>query len=150
MRRENILMCDTKGVIYKGRKEGMNSYKERFAAETEARTLADAFVGADVFFGLSSGNCVTAEMLLTMAHDPIIFALANPDPEIALRRGRGHPSGCHRGYGAVRFSQPGEQRSGISVHLPRRARRARHHGERRNETGGHARPGGAGARRRAG
>ena len=56
VRHENILMCDTKGVIYKGRQEGMNSYKERFAAETEARTLADAFVGADVFFGLSSGT----------------------------------------------------------------------------------------------
>ena len=83
VRRENILMCDTKGVIYKGRREGMNSYKERFAAETGARTLADAFVGADVFFGLSSGNCVTPEMLLTMAHDPIVFALANPDPEIS-------------------------------------------------------------------
>jgi malate dehydrogenase (oxaloacetate-decarboxylating)(NADP+) len=79
----NIVMCDTKGVIYKGRREGMNSYKERFAAETEARTLADALVGADVFFGLSSGNCVTPEMLLTMARDPIVFALANPDPEIA-------------------------------------------------------------------
>jgi malate dehydrogenase (oxaloacetate-decarboxylating)(NADP+) len=82
VRRENIVMCDTKGAIYKGRTEGMNSYKERFAAETEARTLADAFVGADVFFGLSSGNCVTPEMLKTMAHDPIVFALANPDPEI--------------------------------------------------------------------
>src|SRR5580700_119432 len=82
VRRENILMCDTKGVVYKGRKEGMNSYKERFAAETGKRTLADAFVDADVFFGLSSGNCVTPEMLLTMAPDPIIFALANPDPEI--------------------------------------------------------------------
>ena len=82
VRRENIVMCDTKGVIYKGRKEGMNAYKERFAAETDARTLADAFVGADVFFGLSSGNCVTAEMLKTMAKDPIIFALANPNPEI--------------------------------------------------------------------
>src|ERR1035438_2445755 len=82
VRRENILMCDTKGVIYKGRKAGMNSYKELFAAETDKRTLADAFVGADVFFGLSSGNCVTPEMLLTMAHDPVVFALANPDPEI--------------------------------------------------------------------
>jgi malate dehydrogenase (oxaloacetate-decarboxylating)(NADP+) len=83
VRRENILMCDTKGVVYKGRKEGMNPYKERFAADTEARTLADAFVGADVFFGLSSGNSVAPDMLLTMAHDPVIFALANPDPEIA-------------------------------------------------------------------
>jgi malate dehydrogenase (oxaloacetate-decarboxylating)(NADP+) len=81
--RQNIVMCDTKGVIYKGRREGMNSYKEHFAAETEARTVADALVGADVFFGLSSANCVTTEMLLTMARDPIVFALANPDPEIA-------------------------------------------------------------------
>jgi len=79
----NIVMCDTKGVIYKGRREGMNSHKERFAAETKARTLADALVGADVFFGLSSANCVTPEMLRTMARDPIVFALANPDPEIA-------------------------------------------------------------------
>jgi len=82
VRRENIVMCDTKGAIYKGRKEGMNPYKERFAAETDARTLADAFVGADVFFGLSSANCVTPDMLRSMARDPIVFALANPDPEI--------------------------------------------------------------------
>ena len=82
VRRENIVMCDTKGVIYKGRKEGMNPYKELFAADTTARTLADAFVGADVFFGLSSANCVTPDMLLTMARDPVVFAMANPDPEI--------------------------------------------------------------------
>ncbi|MGA2737991.1 MAG: phosphate acetyltransferase [Bryobacteraceae bacterium] len=83
VRREKILMCDTKGVIYKGRTEGMNPYKELFAAATPARTLADAFVGADVFFGLSSANCVTPEMLRSMAPNPIVFALANPDPEIA-------------------------------------------------------------------
>src|SRR5579883_93567 len=82
VRRENILMCDTKGVVYKGRAEGMNPYKERFARETSARTLADALVGADVFFGLSTGNCVTPDMLRAMARDPIVFALANPDPEI--------------------------------------------------------------------
>jgi len=82
VRRENIMMCDTKGVVYKGRKTGMNPYKERFAVETEARSLSDALVGADVYFGLSSGNCVTPEMLLTMARDPIVFAMANPDPEI--------------------------------------------------------------------
>jgi len=82
VRRENIMMCDTKGVVYKGRQAGMNPYKERFAVETEARSLADALAGADVFFGLSSGNCVTPEMLLTMARDPIVFAMANPDPEI--------------------------------------------------------------------
>jgi malate dehydrogenase (oxaloacetate-decarboxylating)(NADP+) len=83
VRRENILMCDTKGVIYAGRTEGMNPYKARYAAETKARTLAEALVGADVFFGLSSGGAVTAEMVKGMAPDPVIFALANPDPEIA-------------------------------------------------------------------
>ncbi|MDZ7372578.1 MAG: NADP-dependent malic enzyme [candidate division KSB1 bacterium] len=81
-KRENIILCDTKGVIYKGRKEGMNPYKERFAAETEARTLAEAMVGADVFVGLSVANCVTQEMVRSMADRPIVFAMANPDPEI--------------------------------------------------------------------
>ena len=76
-------MCDTKGVIYEGRTEGMNPYKARFASKTAARTLAEAMVGADVFFGLSSAGCVTAEMVQGMAPHPVIFALANPDPEIA-------------------------------------------------------------------
>jgi malate dehydrogenase (oxaloacetate-decarboxylating)(NADP+) len=83
VRRENIIMCDTKGVIYEGRTEHMNPYKARFASNTEARTLAEALVGADVFFGLSSANCVTPEMVKAMAPNPVIFALANPDPEIA-------------------------------------------------------------------
>ncbi|MCW5982315.1 MAG: NADP-dependent malic enzyme [Bryobacteraceae bacterium] len=82
MRPENILMCDSKGVIYEGRTEGMNKYKQRFARPTSARTLADAFQGADVFIGLSAANCVTREMLLSMAPNPIVFAMANPDPEI--------------------------------------------------------------------
>ena len=81
-RRENILMCDTKGVIYKGRTEAMNEFKLRFAVETSARTLADALVGADVFIGLSTANCVTPEMIRPMAKSPIVFALSNPDPEI--------------------------------------------------------------------
>jgi malate dehydrogenase (oxaloacetate-decarboxylating)(NADP+) len=82
VRRENIVMCDTKGVIYEGRTEHMNPYKARYASSTQARTLTEALVGADVFFGLSSGGAVTAEMVKTMAPNPIIFALANPDPEI--------------------------------------------------------------------
>ena len=82
VRRENIIMCDTTGVIYKGRAQGMNRYKERFAAETHKRTLAEALRGADVFFGLSVAGAVTAEMIKQMADRPIIFALANPDPEI--------------------------------------------------------------------
>jgi malate dehydrogenase (oxaloacetate-decarboxylating)(NADP+) len=83
VRHENIVMCDIQGVVYEGRTEGMNPYMARFAARTEARTLGEALVGADVFFGLSVGGCVTPEMILGMAPDPIIFALANPDPEIA-------------------------------------------------------------------
>jgi malate dehydrogenase (oxaloacetate-decarboxylating)(NADP+) len=82
IRRENLLMVDSKGVIYKGRTEGMNTYKELFAVDTEARTLADAMVGADVFAGVSVKGLLTKEMVKTMAKDPIIFAMANPDPEI--------------------------------------------------------------------
>jgi malate dehydrogenase (oxaloacetate-decarboxylating)(NADP+) len=83
VRLENIVMCDTKGVIYEGRTEGMNPYKARYASKTAARTLAEALAGADVFFGLSTGGVVTPEMVKAMAPDPLIFALANPDPEIA-------------------------------------------------------------------
>ncbi len=83
VRRENITMCDSRGVIYKGREAGMNKYKERFARETEARTLADAMVGADAFMGVSVANVVTKEMVRSMAPNPIIFAMANPDPEIS-------------------------------------------------------------------
>jgi malate dehydrogenase (oxaloacetate-decarboxylating)(NADP+) len=82
VKRENILLVDSKGVVYKGRKEGMNPYKERLAVETDARTLADALRGADVFYGLSVANILTPEMVKSMAERPIIFAMANPDPEI--------------------------------------------------------------------
>jgi len=81
-KKENIIMCDSKGVIYKGRKEGMNPYKEQFAVETDKRTLAEAMVGADVFMGVSVANVVSKEMVKSMADHPIIFAMANPDPEI--------------------------------------------------------------------
>ena len=83
VRRENITMCDSKGPIYKGRAAGMNPYKAEFAVDTEARTLAEAMRGADVFLGLSVGGLVTAEMVRSMADKPIVFALANPDPEIS-------------------------------------------------------------------
>ncbi|MBE2268190.1 MAG: NADP-dependent malic enzyme [Anaerolinea sp.] len=81
-RRENIIMVDTKGVIYKGRTENMNEYKERFAIDTDARTLEDAVRGSDVFLGLSGPGVMTPEMVKTMAEDPVIFGLANPTPEI--------------------------------------------------------------------
>lgn len=79
---ENVILCDTKGVIYKGRAEGMNQWKSAHAAETSARSLADAMKGADVVFGLSAKGAFTPEMILSMAENPIIFAMANPDPEI--------------------------------------------------------------------
>jgi len=81
-KRENIILCDTKGVIYEGRKEGMNQWKSAHAAKTSARTLAEALKGADVFYGLSVKGAVTKEMVASMAPKPIIFAMANPDPEI--------------------------------------------------------------------
>lgn len=81
-KRENITVVDSKGVIYAGRKEGMNRWKEELAVETSARTLAEAMRGADVFVGLSVAGVVTEDMLRSMAPNPIIFALANPDPEI--------------------------------------------------------------------
>jgi len=83
LRPENVLMVDSKGVIYEGRTEGMNEYKAPFAAKTEARTLMDAMRGADVFVGLSVKGIVSKEMVAAMADSPIIFALANPDPEIS-------------------------------------------------------------------
>jgi malate dehydrogenase (oxaloacetate-decarboxylating)(NADP+) len=82
VKRDNIILCDTKGVVYKGRKAGMNAYKERFAQETQLRTLAEALVSADVFAGLSAKGAITPEMVCSMAADPIVFAMANPDPEI--------------------------------------------------------------------
>src|SRR5215204_1852844 len=82
VKRENIMLCDSKGVVYQGRTEGMNKYKERFLVETECRTLTDALRGADVFYGLSVANVMTPDMVKSMAPDPIIFAKANPDPEI--------------------------------------------------------------------
>jgi malate dehydrogenase (oxaloacetate-decarboxylating)(NADP+) len=81
-RPENLTLCDTKGVIYQGRKDGMNQWKSAYAIETDARTLADALKGADVFYGLSAKGAVTKEMVASMADQPIIFAMANPDPEI--------------------------------------------------------------------
>jgi malate dehydrogenase (oxaloacetate-decarboxylating)(NADP+) len=83
-RPENLILCDTKGVIFEGRTEGMNQWKSAFAVKTGARTLADAMEGADVFYGLSVKGAVTKEMVKSMAAKPIIFAMANPDPEITV------------------------------------------------------------------
>ncbi|PLX24741.1 MAG: NADP-dependent malic enzyme [Ignavibacteria bacterium] len=82
VKQENVVMCDSTGVIFKGRTDRMNEFKEKMANDTEARTLAEALVGADVFIGLSKGNVVDKDMVKAMADRPIIFAMANPDPEI--------------------------------------------------------------------
>jgi len=88
VKRENITMCDTKGVVYKGRTVGMNKYKERFVRDTELRTLADAMRGADVFVGCSVKGAVTQDMVRSMASRPIVFAMANPDPEITYEEAK--------------------------------------------------------------
>jgi len=92
MPHENAILCDTKGVIYQGRTEGMNQWKSAHAVRTKARTLEEAMKGADVFFGLSVKGAVTQDMVKSMAAKPIIFAMANPDPEITpeqVRAARG-------------------------------------------------------------
>jgi len=80
---DNILMTDSKGVMYEGRGDTFNKYKQQFVRKTDCRTIADALKGADVFLGVSVADLVTQEMVKTMAKDPIIFAMANPDPEIS-------------------------------------------------------------------
>jgi len=88
VKRENITMCDTKGVVYKGRTVGMNQYKERFARETSLRTLEEAMRGADVFVGCSVKGAVNADMIRSMGPRPIVFAMANPDPEITYEEAK--------------------------------------------------------------
>jgi malate dehydrogenase (oxaloacetate-decarboxylating)(NADP+) len=82
VKKENIMMCDSVGVIYRGREKGMNDYKQRFAVDTKLRTLEDAMMGADVFCGVSVKGAVSPEMVKSMGSKPIVFAMANPDPEI--------------------------------------------------------------------
>ncbi len=88
VKRENITMVDTKGVVYKGRTAGMNPYKERFAHETDKRTLEEACKGADVLLGLSAKGAFTPEMIASLAPNPVVFAMANPDPEITYDEAR--------------------------------------------------------------
>jgi malate dehydrogenase (oxaloacetate-decarboxylating)(NADP+) len=88
MRPDNVILCDTKGVVYQGRTEGMNQWKSAHAAATKARTLSQAMEGTDAFFGLSVKGALTRDMVASMADKPIIFAMANPDPEITPEEAR--------------------------------------------------------------
>src|ERR1019366_3627539 len=88
MKRENITLCDTRGVVYKGRPAGMNPYKERFAQDTKLRTLDEVMQNDDVFLGLSVKGAITPDMVRSMAASPIVFAMANPDPEITYEEAK--------------------------------------------------------------
>src|SRR5471032_2483020 len=94
VRAENVLLCDTKGVVYRGRTEGMNQWKSAHATETKARTLVEAVKGADVILGLSKKGAFTAEMVKSMAKNPIIFAMANPYPEITPEEAKAVRADC--------------------------------------------------------
>ena len=123
-RPENLILCDTKGVIYEGRKDGMNQWKSGFAVKTKARSLADALEGADVFFGLSAKGAVTPDMVRSMQAEADHLRDGQSGPG---DHGRGSGGGArrrHHGDGTLRLSQPDQQCARLPLHLPRRARRA--------------------------
>src|SRR4030067_830927 len=101
--RKNIMLVDTKGVVYTGRTEGMNPYKARFAVPTDRRTLADALRGADVFIGLSAANIVTREMVQSLADRPFFSAMANPDQGITYDEARAARTAAIVGTGGADF-----------------------------------------------
>ena len=136
------------GRDLRGRTEGMNQWKSALCGQDKARSLAEALEGADVFFGLSVKGAVTQEMVKSMAAKPIIFAMANPDPEITAEEARGARR-CHHGDRALGLSEPDQQRARLPLHLPRRARRACHHDQHGDEDRGGERAGRTRARGRA-
>ena len=123
VRPENVLMVDTKGVIYKGRTEGMNPYKEQFAVETDARTLADAMRGADVFAGVSVKGMVTPGDGQDHGQGPDHLRHGQPGSGDHAGGGAGGAARRDHGHRPLRLPQPGQQRARLPVHLPRRARR---------------------------
>ena len=128
----NVVLCDTKGVIYRARTDGLNQRKSAHAVETNARSLAEAIAGADVFFGLSAKGAVDQAMVASMANKPIIFAMANPDPEITPEEVRAVRSDAIIATGR-RLPEPGQQRPGLPLHLSWRPRRAHFDDQRRDE-----------------
>jgi malate dehydrogenase (oxaloacetate-decarboxylating)(NADP+) len=160
VRHENVIAVDRKGTLWRGRTEDMNQWKSAHVVDTPHRTLAEAIVGADCFIGLSAKGALTKEMVATMAKNPIIFAMANPDPEITPEEVLEVRKDAIIGHRPVGLSEPGQQRAGLPLHLPRRARRPRPAREPRDEdrlrrgagpagAGGRARRGGRGLSRPA-
>ncbi len=146
VKREHITMCDAHGVIFEGRTIEMDPYKDRFAQRTEMRTISQALVGADVFVGLSRGGVISGAMIAAMAKDPDhLRARESHARDPAGRSARRARRRDHR-HRPQRLSQSGQQRPRLPVHLPRRARCARHADQRGDEDGRHARARGARAR----
>lgn len=129
VKKENVVMCDSKGVLNKKR-TNLNPQKQEFVTDRDIDTLAEAMKDADVFLGLSVKDVVTTEMVQSMAPNPIVFALANPDPEICHRSTRRHHF-CNR---SLRLSEPNKQRPRIPIHIPRSNRLWSHYYKRRDET----------------
>ena len=146
----NVILCDTKGVVYQGRTEGMNQWKSAHAVETAARTLADAMEGADAVFGLSVKGALHAR-------DGALDGAESDHLRHGQSRSRDHAGGGggdprrrHHGDGPLRLSEPGQQRARLPLHLPRRARRARDDHQHGDEDRRRAGAGRARARGRAG
>ena len=133
---KHVIMCDTSGVIYKGREKGMNQWKSAHAADTPARTLEEAVVGADLLLGLSQKGAVSPAMVASMAKNPIIFAMANPDPEVTPEEVHAVRNDAIMATGRSDYPEPGQQRPVLPVPVPRCARRAGDRHQRRNEDGG--------------
>ena len=130
-RKENIVMCDSKGVISTSRPD-LNAAKREFATDRPIKTLQEAVVGADVFLGLSVANVLTKEMVRSMNADPIVFALANPNPEISYADAMASRDDIIFATGR---SEPDQQRAGIPLYLPRRLGYARQGDQRGDEAG---------------
>ena len=147
---DHVIMCDTRGVIYQGREQGMNQWKSAHAAATETRTLDEALSGADVAVGLSVKGAFTGEMITRMNAKPIVFALANPDPEITPEEVQVVRADAIVATGRSDYQNHGQQRAGFSLHLPGRARCPGVDDQRRDEDRRRRGAGQAGARGCAG
>lgn len=144
-RRDQITMCDSRGVVTT-RRTDLNPVKREFATSRPVTTLREALVGADVFLGVSTAGVLDADMVRSMAGNPLVMALANPDPEISYDEAKAARPDVIVANGPYRLPQSGEQRAGIPLHLPRRTRRPRPQDQRSDETRRCARTRGAGTR----
>jgi hypothetical protein len=129
-RRENVWLCDIHGLVHVGREVEMNPEKAAFAQASDLRRLDEVIGGADLFLGLSGPGVMTGAMVKRMSEDPIILALANPNPEIDPEEARAANPRAIIATGPVGLSEPGQQCPVLSLHLPRGARRRRDHDQR--------------------